>query len=447
MSDDRAAWYTRVTMPKKSARKPRKPIPAPLQRCVTAVAPKMKAQGRGVGAAFAICTSQLQKSGVLKKGTRTVTHKGAGVISGIARRGEYRSTMREFEKTITRKNGAPPTTLARALSADGKSVVLWSDGVVRQALGYDFKGSGMGRSRSDYEEARDIEAGHLVILVAPEFNLSDMPDVIRAARKAVRQQHDQPEVAMRRILDGRRIQTTGKATFKWVAKDTDRRNGADWVEPPVVASTTYKVSPSERGTVGWSEVRVDMRVGRHVIDFDVFHDGRQSGFLEPYGQMRHTLRYDDVAERHTDRIMAQVDRMIASYPGVVRRDIPGLSGYHGHYFPRKNGSSLTRSNGHSEAEQIEEIVRLGTSPLKRDRTAYEKAVTRLWNRPGDDAVSYNPAGGEADDVDLHDLYDATELPRVPRVGRVAVVRHRQGSTLEVGRRKYYWRWHILLRSY
>lgn len=314
-------------MPKKSARKPRKPIPAPLQRCVTSVAPKMKAQGRGVGAAFAICTSQLQKSGVLKPGTRTVTHRGAGVISGIARRGEYRSTMREFERAITRKNGA------------------------------------------------------------------------------------------------------------------------DWVEPPVVASTTYKVSPSERGTVGWSEVRVDMRVGRHVIDFDVFHDGRQSGFLASYGELRRTLRYDDVAERHTDRIMAQVDRMIASYPGVVRRDIPGLSGYHGHYFPRKNGSSLTRSNGHSEAEQIEEIVRLGTSPLKRDRTAYEKAVTRLWNRPGDDAVSYNPAGGEADDVDLHDLYDATELPRVPRVGRVAVVRHRQGSTLEVGRRKYYWRWYILLRSY
>lgn len=93
-------------MPKKPARKPRKPIPAPLQRCVTAVAPKMKAQGRGVGAAFAICTSQLQKSGVLKKGTRTVTHKGAGVISGIARRGEYRSTMREFEKVVSRENGA-----------------------------------------------------------------------------------------------------------------------------------------------------------------------------------------------------------------------------------------------------------------------------------------------------------------------------------------------------
>lgn len=215
MSVARAPWYTRRTMPKKPARKPRKPIPAPLQRCVTSVAPKMKAQGRGVGAAFAICTSQLQKSGVLKPGTRTVTHKGTGVISGIARRGEYRSTMREFEKVVSRKNGA------------------------------------------------------------------------------------------------------------------------EWTEPPVVASTTYRVSPSERGTVGWSDVRVDMRVGRHVIDFDVFHDGRQSGFLEPYGELRRTLRYDDVAERHTDRIMAQVERMIASYPGVVRRDIPGLSGYHGHYFPRK----------------------------------------------------------------------------------------------------------------
>ena len=65
MSVARAPWYTRRTMPKKPARKP---IPAPLQRCVTSVAPKMKAQGRGVGAAFAICTSQLQKSGVLKPG-------------------------------------------------------------------------------------------------------------------------------------------------------------------------------------------------------------------------------------------------------------------------------------------------------------------------------------------------------------------------------------------
>ncbi len=120
MSDDSAAWYTRGTMPKKPARKP---IPAPLQRCVTAVAPKMKAQGRGVGAAFAICTSQLQKSGVLKKGTRTVTHKGAGVISGIARRGEYRSTMREFERTITRKNGAgrwrDPETVVVVMGRNG----------------------------------------------------------------------------------------------------------------------------------------------------------------------------------------------------------------------------------------------------------------------------------------------------------------------------------------
>lgn len=110
-------------MPKKPARKP---IPAPLQRCVTSVAPKMKAQGRGVGAAFAICTSQLQKSGVLKPGTRTVTHKGAGVISGIARRGEYRSTMREFERAITRKNGSQLTRRNPKASENGRYAYVMS---------------------------------------------------------------------------------------------------------------------------------------------------------------------------------------------------------------------------------------------------------------------------------------------------------------------------------
>lgn len=99
----------------------------------------------------------------------------------------------------------------------------------------------------------------------------------------------------------------------------------------------------------------------------------------------------------------------------------------------------------AEKITIDEILRMGRSPLQKERTLYEKAVKKLWDREGGEAVSYNPAGGQADDVDLLQVRDATELPRVQGVGRVAVVQNRGYRTLQVGRRTgYYWSWYILL---
>lgn len=94
---------------------------------------------------------------------------------------------------------------------------------------------------------------------------------------------------------------------------------------------------------------------------------------------------------------------------------------------------------------IDEIIRLGKSSLQKDRTAYAKAVRQLFSKVDTAVGGWNPAGGEADDVDLHDMVDGViELPRIEGVGRVAVVRRKREQTLYVGRRKYYWRWFSVL---
>lgn len=58
------------------------PPPQILESCVK----KLIARGRTKGSAFAICTSSLQKSGALKKGSQTLTGKGK-------RRSAVRSAM------------------------------------------------------------------------------------------------------------------------------------------------------------------------------------------------------------------------------------------------------------------------------------------------------------------------------------------------------------------
>lgn len=108
---------------------------------------------------------------------------------------------------------------------------------------------------------------------------------------------------------------------------------------------------------------------------------------------------------------------------------------------------------------IDEIMRLGRSPLQRDRTTYEKAVQSLYKRADTSGFGWNPAGGEADDVDLHDMVDGVrELPRVDGVGRVAVVtlptyitvgnaaKRAMQRRLYIGVRKYYWRWYSILED-
>lgn len=108
---------------------------------------------------------------------------------------------------------------------------------------------------------------------------------------------------------------------------------------------------------------------------------------------------------------------------------------------------------------IDEILRLGKSALQRDRTAYEKAVKGLYTRADTSGFGWNPAGGEADDVDLHDMVDGVhELPRVPGVGRVAVVtmpayihegkwvRRATQRRIYVGHKGNYWRWYSILED-
>ena len=108
---------------------------------------------------------------------------------------------------------------------------------------------------------------------------------------------------------------------------------------------------------------------------------------------------------------------------------------------------------------IDEILRFGKSALQRDRTAYEKAVKSLYVRADTSGFGWNPAGGEADDVDLHDMVDGVrELPRVPGVGRVAVVtmpayihegkwvRRATQRRLYIGHKGNYWRWYSILED-
>ncbi len=74
-----------------AVRNPGGTLPAVIDRCVAHVAPKLKRRGpRGsLSGAIAICTSQAQKRGVLKKGTRTLTAKGKREERSAVRRVGY----------------------------------------------------------------------------------------------------------------------------------------------------------------------------------------------------------------------------------------------------------------------------------------------------------------------------------------------------------------------
>jgi hypothetical protein len=108
---------------------------------------------------------------------------------------------------------------------------------------------------------------------------------------------------------------------------------------------------------------------------------------------------------------------------------------------------------------IDEIIRLGKSSLQKDRTVYAKAVKSLYMRADTRGAGWNPAGGEADDVDLHDMIDGVrELPRVSGVGRVAVVTmpayvvegnfayRATQRRLYIGAKGNYWRWYSILED-
>lgn len=96
-----------------------------------------------------------------------------------------------------------PHEIGRRRTADGKTVVLWSDGAVTAALGFGLPGIGV--PRGAYERGKAVEAGWLVLDEACVYDLSEIPALVKAARRAVRQTILAPLEFMRRTAAGERF--------------------------------------------------------------------------------------------------------------------------------------------------------------------------------------------------------------------------------------------------
>ena len=94
--------------------------------------------------------------------------------------------------------------MARRTTADGKSVILWSDGTLTSGMGWHIKGSSH-TARSAYERKKNIEAGWLLMGDVELYDYAEVPKLVNAARKAVRQHHHQPLDFMRRYFKGDRF--------------------------------------------------------------------------------------------------------------------------------------------------------------------------------------------------------------------------------------------------
>jgi hypothetical protein len=91
------------------------------------------------------------------------------------------------------------------------------------------------------------------------------------------------------------------------------------------------------------------------------------------------------------------------------------------------------------SHNITSIISLSSNRTAAGVRAYNRAVSALFDakirRDGGEFGGWNPAGGEADDADIHDLVDGcTELPRAAGAGRVVVQRAKRGVYLLIGRR-------------
>lgn len=93
--------------------------PTPLKHCVVKVAAK---HGGDTSRAFAICTASMQKAGVLKKGTKTLTAKGKGKATAHANEPDADSTLGDYEKLLAanRKNEAAVLDRAKRLAGIGE---------------------------------------------------------------------------------------------------------------------------------------------------------------------------------------------------------------------------------------------------------------------------------------------------------------------------------------
>lgn len=95
--------------------------------------------------------------------------------------------------------------VARRTTADGKLVVLWSDGLVTGFLG--FRVRGVGASRSTYEAGKDMEAGWLMLDEVCLYDFAEVGALVHAARRSVRQRLLPAAEFMRRTLGGERFRT------------------------------------------------------------------------------------------------------------------------------------------------------------------------------------------------------------------------------------------------
>ena len=76
------------------------------------------------------------------------------------------------------------TIIARAKLIDGKSVQLWSDGLVTFAFG--FKMRGIGSAQEEWAIKADLAAGWAFMGEAGLFTAAEAPKAIRNIRKAFR---------------------------------------------------------------------------------------------------------------------------------------------------------------------------------------------------------------------------------------------------------------------
>ena len=74
--------------------------------------------------------------------------------------------------------------VSKARTSDDKVVHLWSDGLVTSGMNYFIKG--IGRARSAAERRKDLEAGWIALGDVELYDLSEVPALVKAARKAVR---------------------------------------------------------------------------------------------------------------------------------------------------------------------------------------------------------------------------------------------------------------------
>lgn len=160
-------------------------VPSPLRHCVAATTSK----GRDTSSAFAVCTAQLQKSGVLKKGSQDLTSKG-----------EKTAAEHEKEPTAAEKDAAYEKALkaakkyeARALFASFR-VILMESGWIERIPG----GLAAGKTPQDFDPEQlalgiSIEMEHSTdVGIATEIAMDHLAEDPDYYQKLVRMEKEKP---------------------------------------------------------------------------------------------------------------------------------------------------------------------------------------------------------------------------------------------------------------